>query len=116
MNRTQISAWTMAFAMGLAVLTGCEADRMNNIPANATLASSGDDKLSYTAGSDGTIWVYDVSNDRIDYSGTIAMNESVTVDPHTKTVTVNGRVVMDKLDGSAKHRVYFVAGTATPLQ
>jgi archaellum component FlaF (FlaF/FlaG flagellin family) len=111
MNRARISGWSMAFAMGLAILSGCESDRMSNIPTNATIASSGDDRLSYTASTDGTIWVYDVSNDRIDYSGPIAMNESVTVDPHTKTVTVNGRVVSDKLDGSAKHRVYFVPGT-----
>jgi hypothetical protein len=115
MNRTHVSALSMAFVMGLAILSGCESDRMNNIPANATLASSGDDRLTYTASADGTIWVYDVDNDRIDYSGPIALNESVTVDPHTKQVMINGRVVSDKLDGSAKHRVYFVAGAVTVM-
>jgi hypothetical protein len=114
MNRTRISAWSMGFAMGLAILSGCESDRMSNIPANATIASSGDDRLSYTASTDGTIWVYDVSNDRIDYSGPIAMNESVSVDPHNNTVMVNSRVVTDKLKDGAKHRIYFVPAAGMP--
>jgi hypothetical protein len=114
MNRTRISAWSMAFAMGLALLSGCESDRMSDIPANATIASSGDDRLSYTASTDGTIWVYDVTNDRIDYSGPIAMNESVSVDPHNNTAMVNGRVVTDKLKDGAKHRIYFVPNAGMP--
>jgi hypothetical protein len=116
MNRTRISALSMAFAMGLAIFSGCESDRMSNIPANATIASSGDDRLSYTAATDGTIWVYDVDADQIDYSGPIAVNESVTVDPHINSIKINDRVVSDKLNKGAKHRIYFVpaAGMSTP--
>ena len=52
--------------------------------------------------------MYDVTNDRIDYSGPLAMNEAVTVDPNTNTVTINGRIVSDTLKQGAQHRIYFV--------
>jgi hypothetical protein len=113
MNRMQLSALAMTLGLGLSVLGGCESDRLNNIPANAMIASAGDDRLAYTASSAGTIWVYDVTHDRIDYSGPIGMNESVSVDPESNTVSISGRVVTDKLDKGAKHRIYFVAGPNT---
>jgi hypothetical protein len=113
MKRTYILASSMTLALGLSVLSGCASDRMSNIPDNAIIASSGNDRLSYTAPSYGTIWVYDVNNDRIDYSGPVAPNDSVAVDPGVTSVTVNGRVVTDKLNKDSKHRIYFVAGQQT---
>jgi hypothetical protein len=116
MNRTYVLALSATFAMGLATLSGCANDRSSNIPANAVVGSSGDDRLSYTAQSSGTVWVYDVNNDRIDYSGPVAANDSVTVDPGSTSVTVNGRVVTDKLDKNSKHKIYYVAGQQTQAQ
>jgi hypothetical protein len=101
-------------ALALAIFSGCAVDRLSNIPSNATIASSGNDHLSYTAPSYGTIWVYDVSNDRIDYSGPVSMNEAVTVDPSANSVTINGRIVADKVDQGAQHRIYFVPSQGTP--
>jgi hypothetical protein len=96
--------WTLA----LAILSGCAMDALSNIPANATIASSGNDHLSYTASSYGRIWVYDVTNDRIDYSGPLPMNEQVTVDPGTNSIKINDHVVSDTLQPGAQHRIYFV--------
>jgi len=99
-------------ALGVILLAGCEADRVNNIPAGAMLSASGNAQLSYTAPSDGTIWVYDVNNDRIDYSGAVLANQSVVLDPTSRQITVDGRIVNDKgLDGGAQHRIYFQAAT-----
>ena len=97
------------WALALAILGGCATDLSNNIPDNATITSSGNDHLSYTAPSHGRIWVYDASNDRIDYSGPILRNETVIVDPSSNSVTINGRVVADKLNQGAQHRIYFVS-------
>jgi len=102
--------WTIA----LTILSGCASDAMSNIPGNATIASSGNDHLSYTAPSYGRIWVYDVTNDRIDYSGPLRTNEAVTVDPNTNSVTINGRIVADKLAQGAQHRIYFVPAQDNP--
>jgi archaellum component FlaF (FlaF/FlaG flagellin family) len=92
-------------------LTACSTDRLSNIPGNATLASSGDERVSYTVPSDGTVWVYDSTNDKIDYSGPVAMNQSIVVEPTNHQVLVDGRVVNDKLTRDAQHRVYFLAGS-----
>ncbi|MGA3067865.1 MAG: hypothetical protein ABSF29_13560 [Tepidisphaeraceae bacterium] len=114
MNRIRSFTSTLVCSLALALLSACAADRMSNIPGNATVASSGNDHLSYTAPSYGTIWVYDVSNDRIDYSGPVSMNEAVSVDPGSNSVTVNGRIVADKVDQGAQHRIYFVPSQETP--
>ena len=96
----------------LSIFGGCSEDRVNNIPAGATMSSSGNAQITYTAAMDGTVWVYDVNNDRIDYSGPLASNQSLVVNPDTKQITIDGRVVSDKaMNAGAQHRVYFLANT-----
>jgi hypothetical protein len=108
MIRTRFYSLPVTWSLALAILGGCASDPLSNVPSNATIASSGNDHLSYTAPSFGRIWVYDVTNDRIDYSGPLSMNEAVAVDPNTNTVTINGRIVSDTLKQGAQHRIYFV--------
>ena len=68
--------------------------------------------MTYTATTDGTVWVYDVNNDRIDYSGSLMANQSLVVNPDTKQITVDARVVSDKtMSSGAQHRIYFLATT-----
>jgi hypothetical protein len=94
--------------LATALFFGCQTDRVNNIPPSAMLASSGNAQLTYTAQSDGTVWVYDVNNDRIDYSGPLMANQSIVVDSTTRQITVDGRIVSDKtLNSGAQHRIYF---------
>jgi hypothetical protein len=55
-----------------------------------------------------TIWVYDVNSDRIIYSGGLAGNQSVSVDPVANQITVDGRIVFDKgLNNGDQVRIYF---------
>jgi hypothetical protein len=108
MIRTRSFALPITWALAMAVLGGCATDAFSNIPGNATVASSGNDHLSYTAPSFGRIWVYDATNDRIDYSGPISMNQAVKVDPGSNTIRIDDRVVADKLTQGAQHRIYFV--------
>ena len=63
MIHTRSISWPIACAIGLAIISGCATDPMNNIPSNATIASSGNDHLTYTAPTYGRIWVYDVTKD-----------------------------------------------------
>jgi len=114
MIRTHYLSLPLMWALGLGIISGCAMDPLSNIPSNATIASSGNDQLTYTAPSYGRIWVYDVTNDRIDYSGPLRMNEAVTVDPKSNTVTINGRIVSDTLMQGAQHRVYFVSSQDNP--
>jgi hypothetical protein len=102
------------WALALAIFSGCATDPLSNIPSNATIASSGNDHLSYTAPSYGRIWVYDVTNDRIDYAGPLRANEAIIVDPSSNSVTIDGRIVSDTLAQGAKHRIYFVPAQDNP--
>lgn len=108
MIHTRFVSLPIMCALALAIFSGFATDAFSNIPGNATIASSGNDHLSYTAPSYGRIWVYDATNDRIDYSGPIAMNERVKVDPGSNSITINGRVVADTLAPGVQHRIYFV--------
>ena len=112
MTKSRSIAVSMVWFLAMAIFAGCEQDRMNNVPAGATLSTSGNSQLTFTATTDGTIWVYDVNSDRIDYSGPIAANQSVTLDPNTRQITMDGRIVSDKaMNSGAQHRIYFLANT-----
>jgi hypothetical protein len=103
-----------AFVLSGLLLVACEQDRINNIPTTATLATSGNQNLSYTAPFDGTVWVYDVPDDRLDYSGPLMANQAIVVNPQTNQIIVDGRVVSDKkLNQMAEHRIYYQQGTQT---
>ncbi len=112
MSTTRPMAVPMIWIIALAIFSGCQEDRVNNIPGGATLSTSGNAQLTYTAAVDGTVWVYDVNNDRIDYSGPLMANQSIAVNPDTKQVIVDARVVSDKtMSSGAQHRIYFLATT-----
>jgi hypothetical protein len=99
-----------AFAFSTLALVACEQDRVTNVPAGATVMTSGNANLTFTAPSDGTVWVYDQNDDRIDYSGQIRASQSLTLDPQSSQILIDGRVVNDKtLNQNAQHRVYFQA-------
>jgi hypothetical protein len=105
----------MSLAVLLMILGGCTTDRDTQIPATASVVSSGNDRVTYTAPSDGTIWVYDAGSDRIVYSGALHMNQSVVVDPQANQITIDGRVVFDKGLHANLHKVYFQAMTQAPV-
>lgn len=112
MSKTRSMAVPTIWILALAIFGGCQEDRVNNIPAGATLSTSGNAQLTYTATVDGTVWVYDLNNDRIDYSGPLTANQSLVVNPDTKQITVDTRVVSDKaMNSGAQHRIYFLATT-----
>ena len=107
-TRSAAIAVPLLLALGMLVLAGCESDRMANIPPGAAVMASGNSQVTYTATQPGTFWVYDVNNDRIVYSGSLAGNQNVLVDPSANQITVDGRVVFDKgLNGGDQLRIYF---------
>jgi hypothetical protein len=111
MIKTRVSVIPVIALLAFAIFSGCQEDRINNIPAGATLSASGNAQLTYTAAADGTVWVYDVNNDRIDYSGALMANQSLAVNPDTREITLDGRVVSDKtMVQGAEHRIYFQPG------
>lgn len=97
------------------LFNGCMSERPPDIPANAQIASSGNDRLTYTAPTDGRIWVFDTANDRIDYAGPVHANQSLVVDPKANQITIDGQVREEKtLASGAEHKIFFQPGESNP--
>lgn len=113
MSRTRALVIPLSLAILLAILGGCATDR-DQIPPSASVVSSGNDHITYTAPDDGTVWVYDAGSDRIIYSGAVRMNQSISVDLHGNKITIDGRVVYDKGLSGNLHKIYFMGTAQAP--
>jgi hypothetical protein len=118
-------------------LPGCEADNdeplayesrpihgdaRNDVPAGTTLMKEGHEPLLFQAPSDGTVTVYNSSDNRLVYSGSIRAGQTVHVDADHDFVTVDGKKVVDmKMDDFDNHQILFgptalTAGSRTPAE
>ena len=90
----------------------------NDIPASAKLMKEGHEPLLFQAPSDGVVWVYNDSDERLVYTGAIRAGQTVHVDPDHDFVLVNGQKVVDmKMDDFDRHQILFgpatLSGTTT---
>ena len=130
MNRLRNSALSAAALASLLLLpTGCESDNdeplayesreirgdaRKDIPAGAALMKEGHEPLHFQAPNDGTVWVYNSSDNRLVYSGSIRSGQTVQVDADHDFVTVDGRKVVDmKMDDFDNHQILFGPSTLT---
>jgi len=89
-------------------LAGCGGEHPSDIPSAATMATEGSGRLSYTAPSDGTVYVYDDTTDHLIYSGRVERGQVVTVNPKDDRITVDSRTAYEgRLPGGDDRRVYF---------
>ena len=92
-------------------------DARNDVPAGVTLMKEGHEPLIFQAPSDGTVYVYNDSDERLVYTAAIRAGQSVQVDPDHDFVTVDGKKVVDtKMDDFDKHQILFGPSTLTPAQ
>jgi hypothetical protein len=119
----------LAASLALGLSAGCEADNdeplayesqpirgdaRNDVPAGATLMKEGHEPLLFQAPSDGTVWVYNDSDERLVYTGALRAGQNVQVDPDHDFVTVDGRKVVDtKMDDFDRHQILFGPSSLT---
>ncbi len=85
-----------------------EYDRPNRIPRSSDLVREGTGKLKWTADLDGTVYVYDVGADHIDYVTSVRRGQELVVHPDEDQVYIDGKVVFhENLRRDARHQVYF---------
>jgi hypothetical protein len=97
----------------LAFLPGCTPDRSSNVPGSALLGAMGNGMVTYTAPSDGMIYIDDVDTHKIVYQGSVLRGDSITVDTDHNQVTISGRVVtQDTLNTGNRHCIYFLSSTS----
>jgi hypothetical protein len=91
-----------------------QGDARNDVPAGATLMKQGHEPLLFKAPNDGTVWVYNSSDNRLVYSGSIRAGQTVHVDADHDFVTVDGDKVVDmKMDDFDNHQILFGPSAVT---
>ena len=79
-----------------------------SIPRDARIGDSGTGNLTYTAPSDGRIWLRDAESSAVIYSAKIYRGDEIKVEPAANRISVNGRKVLDQdLKKNHKHQLYF---------
>lgn len=83
---------------------------INEIPAEASAVEAAKDRsaLTYTPENDGTIYVYDVDDDRLIHVSRVMANERFRLMPEDDVATLDGRPVFrSNLDPRHRYRLYF---------
>jgi hypothetical protein len=106
MLRIMLGAGLLSVAL---FVGGCAGpDHPQQVPASALRVSEGDGRVTYTAASDGTAYVYDHGSNRIVWSGPVASGRTITVDPHDDKIMVGDRIAAEKiLHTDHHHEIYF---------
>lgn len=81
----------------------------NRVPREARILERGRGELSTRVNGRGMVYLYDVNDERVVWSGTVRDGERVTIDPENDRASVDGRLVYDRnLERNHEHRIYFV--------
>ncbi len=87
---------------------GCTHDRPDRLPSSAQLVVEGDSALAYKAPTDGMVYVYDMQDNRIVYSGDVTRGQTVKVDTDKNRIMVGDELGSEKtLKMGHPHRIFF---------
>jgi hypothetical protein len=106
-------------AVIMAAVGGCAPERPGSVPADARSVAkqSGQNPINFTAPADGTIFVYDRSNQKMVYSGRLRQGDTLEVDSRRNQVRLDGRVINEgKLRDLHEYQVWFDQEPARPVE
>ena len=101
---------TALIAILAAVVGGCAPERPESVPADAKSVAkqTGSNPLNFTAPDDGTVYIYDRSQQKMVYSGRVREGETLEIDPKRDNIRLEGRVVLEKqLRDLHQYQVWF---------
>jgi hypothetical protein len=104
----QFAAPLLGLALSVGGIVGCTYDRHEEIPPTATLRTEGDERLSFTAPSNGQVYLFDAERNEMVYQGSMKKNETIVVDPEEDKVFIAGHTALeDRLNVGNRHRIFF---------
>ncbi len=108
------------FAPGMSSQTatdtaGRDIQRPADVPAAASLAGEGANRVSYTAERAGTVWVVDVDHNSVIYRGRVNRTDELVIDPDHNNLTVNGNKVNDQNLNNSERRIFFLPATESAI-
>ncbi|MDB5322393.1 MAG: hypothetical protein JWN40_4024 [Phycisphaerales bacterium] len=89
----QQTAALLVITTAIFVSLGCASDRPKDLPGGAVIVAEGSGPLVFTAVDKGTVYVRDVTADRVLYQSTIQKGQRIEFDPAANRVTLDGRPV-----------------------
>ena len=95
---------------------GCAAERPESVPEDARRLAkhSGTSSFVFTAPSDGEVFIYDRTQNKLVYSGRVRRGESLEVNAKDDRITLNARVVSEEdLRGLDEYEIWFDEGPGT---
>lgn len=97
--------------LGLCVVTtGCQ-DQPMSVPPDARPVVEGNKLIQYRAPGSGDIYVYNVTDKSLVYSGRVESDDLLVVDPSVDRISVDGQVVSEQdLDQGDQYRISFKRG------
>ena len=112
MNLIRTTAASMI--LGAAVLAGgCQHETSTAIPPAAARVAEGNGLLTYTAGADGTFYVFNRNANEVVTSGELLKGQSVVVDSKKNQVLVDDRIkVENTLRAGDTYRIFFADSKA----
>jgi hypothetical protein len=84
-------------------------DRDSGIPRSARLVDEDTTEVSYTAKSDGRIYLFDATDGRLRHNMNLREGDKYVADGDDDEITVNGRATEVSLEKANKYRLYFDA-------
>ncbi|HVX84600.1 MAG TPA: hypothetical protein VH253_07270 [Phycisphaerae bacterium] len=109
--QTLLAAGLMAAA--LAAIPGCET-MQSKIPGTAQPVAMGTGNTMYQAGSDGTIYIYDKTWNKIVYTGQVQKGDNVVLDALADKVTIDGKTVVEQIPLGEGSQYEFFLDSSTP--
>lgn len=109
-QRKQRAIWVSLMVVIATAICGCAPERPESVPADAKSIAkqSGSNPVNFTAPNDGSVFVYDRSEQKMVYSGRLREGETLEVDPRRDKVRLDGRVVLEKqLRDLNEYQVWF---------
>src|SRR4051812_36889857 len=114
MGRRKSFAYVALLAVTSFCFAGCTVSKDDKkvttlgVPEGSVQVDDGKGRLEYTAKHSGTVYVYDVTQDRLVYQTQVRDGDRVSVDPAANRLEVNGRQDVNRdLRRDDRHRIYF---------
>src|SRR5688572_25081569 len=111
MKRINVLASAASVAFASLLIGGCVADKPD-IPEEAILRTEGQQNVSFMAPSEGMVYVYDSSSNRLVYSGRMEEGSTIRVDPDNGRIMLGSQLASEKsIIRGNNFRIYFEPDT-----
>ncbi len=112
MNFIRTTAASMIVGASL-LAAGCQHERSTAIPPAAARVAEGNGLLTYSAGSEGTVYLFNRNANEVVISTPLKKGESIVVDSDKNQVLINDRIISENtLRRGDTYRIFFAPASA----